>query len=119
MPNPVSLFAIDNNGVLINFSTSVGDGGTPTANGSLIFGIGTESNNALGSATVYQVPDIFSMNFGDMITTYKGVQYPSFVDSGSNGLFFLDTSVTGISICSGFTGASDWYCPTTSPDKSA
>ncbi len=119
VPNPVSLFTStgDDNGVLIQLPSVPNGGSAPPLNGSLIFGIGTESNNALGSATVYQVPDIFSMNFGDMITTYKGVQYPSFVDSGSNGLFFLDTSVTGISVCSGFMGASDWYCPTTSPDN--
>ncbi len=120
VPNPVSLFTStgDDNGVLIQLP-SVPDGGSaPPVNGSLIFGIGTQSNNALGSATVYQVPDIFTGNmiFGDMITTYNGQPYPGFVDSGSNGLFFLDTSLTGIPVCTGFTGASDWYCPTTSPD---
>jgi hypothetical protein len=118
VPNPVSLFAADNNGVLIQLP-SVPNGGSSTVSGSLIFGVGTESNNALGSATVYEVPDIFSPNnnFGNMITTYSSVQYPSFVDSGSNGLFFLDSTTTGIALCSGFTGASDWYCPSNSPDS--
>jgi hypothetical protein len=118
VPNPVSLFATDNNGVLIQLpSLSSSDNEGVNIAGSLIFGIGTESNNGLGSATVYQVPDIFTgnMNFGDMITTFSGQQYPGFVDSGSNGLFFLDTSVTGIPVCTGFTGASDWYCPTNPP----
>lgn len=117
VPNPVSLFLTDNNGVLIQLP-SVPDGGSaPPVNGSLIFGIGTESNNGLGSATAYEVPDIYSENFGNMITTYNSVQYPSFLDSGSNGLFFLDTSTTGIAICTGFMGASDWYCPSNSPDS--
>ena len=116
VPNPVTLFATDKNGVLIQLP-SVPNGGSSTVNGSLIFGIGTESNNGLGSANVYQVPDIFSMNFGNMITTFSGTQYPSFLDSGSNGLYFLDSSTTGIATCTGFMGSSNWYCPTTSPDN--
>lgn len=119
VPNPVALFTStgDDNGVLIQFP-SVPDGGTaPPLNGSLIFGIGTQSNNAIGSATVYEVPDIFSNNFGNMITAYNSQQYSGFVDSGSNGLFFLDTSTTGIPVCTGFKGASDWYCPSNSPDN--
>lgn len=118
VPNPVSLFTAtgDDNGVLIQLP-AVPDGGSATVNGSLIFGIGTQSNNGLGSATIYEVPDIFSSNFGNMITAYNGTQYPSFLDSGSNGLFFLDSSTTGIPTCTGFTGSSDWYCPTSSPDK--
>ena len=116
VPNPVTLFATDNNGVLIQLP-SVGDGGQSDVAGSLIFGIGTQSNNSLSlAANVYFVPDDTN-NSGDIITVYNGQSYPSsFLDSGSNGLFFLDTSTTGIPTCTGFTGSSDWYCPTTSPD---
>lgn len=116
VPNPVGLFAVDNTGVLIQLP-SVPDGGSPTVNGSLIFGIGTESNNGLGSAVVYQVPDTGN-NAGNFITTYSGTQYPqSFVDSGSNGYFFLDSAITGIPTCTGNLPANTWYCPTTSPDN--
>lgn len=115
VPNPVTLFATDNNGVLIQLP-SVPDGGSPTVNGSLIFGIGTESNNALGSAQVYVVPDTGN-NPGNILTTFNGQQYQAFLDSGSNGLFFLDSSTTGIPTCSGFSGSSSWYCPSTSPDN--
>jgi hypothetical protein len=114
--NPVVLFSTDNNGVLIQLP-SVPDGGSPTVSGSLIFGIGTQSNNALGSATIYQVPDENSStnNLGDIITTFNGQPYNlSFIDSGSNGLFFLDTGTTGIPTCSDNT---DWYCPSNSPDN--
>ena len=115
LPNPVTGFATDNNGVLIQMD-SVGNGGAATANGSLIFGIGTESNNALGSATVYPVPDSGN-NAGNMLTTFNSQQYQAFVDSGSNGLFFLDSNTTGIATCTGFMGASSWYCPSNSPDN--
>ncbi len=77
----------DNNGVLISLPT-VPNGGSPTVNGSLIFGIGTQSNNGLGMATVYAVPDTGN-NAGNFITTFDGNSYPqSFIDSGSNGFFF-------------------------------
>lgn len=114
VPNPVALFANDNNGVIIQLP-SVADGGAATADGSMIFGIGTESNNGLGAANVYPVPDS-GTNAGDFITTYGGNSYPqSFIDSGSNGYFFLDSATTGIPTCSG--DLSQWYCPATSPDN--
>ena len=43
--NPVIFFASDNNGVLVQLP-AVPNGGSPGVNGSLIFGIGTQSNNA-------------------------------------------------------------------------
>src|SRR4029077_17923482 len=49
--NPVALFASDNNGVLIELPAV--SGAQPSLSGSLIFGIGTQSNNALGHAAVY------------------------------------------------------------------
>jgi hypothetical protein len=114
VPNPVTMFATDNNGVLIALQ-SVGDGGVSTASGSLIFGIGTESNNQLNSATIYQVPDSGN-DAGDIITTFNGTQYQGFLDSGSNGLYFLDSSISGVpATCTGQN--SGWYCPSTSPDN--
>ena len=108
--NPVFLFPTDNNGVLIQLP-SVPDGGSPTAQGSLIFGIGTQSNNGLGSAQVYAVPDSGN-NAGNFTTFYNNHTYPGFVDSGSNGFFFQDSSIP---ICGGMN--TSWYCPTNSPDN--
>lgn len=114
LPNPVTMFPTDNNGVLIQLPP-VPDGGSATVSGSLIFGIGTQSNNGLGSANVYQVPDSGN-TAGNMVTTFNSQQYQAFVDSGSNGLFFLDSSVSGVpATCTG--NLTDWYCPTTSPDN--
>jgi len=117
VPNPVALFATDNNGVLIQLP-AVPDGGSLNVSGSLIFGIGTQSNNNLSlAANVYPIPDLGN-NAGDLITTFNGVSYPqSFLDSGSNGLFFLNSSTTGIPTCTGFMYSSDWYCPNPSPDN--
>jgi hypothetical protein len=112
--NPVILFATDNNGVLIQLP-AVPNGGSLDLSGSLIFGIGTQTNNGLGSATVYTVPDT-GINAGDITTTFNGTSYPaSFIDSGSNGIFFLDPATTGISTCP--SPADVWYCPSPSPDN--
>ena len=52
--NPVALFPVDNNGVIIQLP-SVPDWGSPGESGVLVFGIGTQTNNGLGSATVITV----------------------------------------------------------------
>ena len=101
--NPVWLFPLDNNGVLITLP-SVADTGEQTASGSLIFGIGTQSNNALGSAQVYTTD-----TYGNFQTTYNNVGYSqSYIDSGSNALYFLDSTTLRIPDCSNYPG---WYCP--------
>jgi hypothetical protein len=103
--NPVALFATDNNGVIIKLPTL--SGGAASESGSLIFGIGTQTNNQVGSATIFTLDsqDTFSV-------TYKGVTYnssnntPSFIDSGSNAFFFPDTTIP---TC---TDVTSFYCPT-------
>jgi hypothetical protein len=114
--NPVIFFAADNNGVLVQLP-AVPNGGSQTVDGSLIFGIGTQANNGLGSANVYVVPDS-GANAGDIVTVFPpgGAGYnQSFLDSGSNGIFFLDSNATGIPMCA--SPNNTWYCPTTSPDN--
>ncbi|HZT78347.1 MAG TPA: DUF3443 domain-containing protein [Vicinamibacterales bacterium] len=103
LQNPVWLFSSDNNGVVIQLP-SVAAGGAATVSGTLLFGIGTQSNNALGSAKV-QTTD----GAGNFTTIYNNQSYTqSFIDSGSNGLFFLDTATTGLPVC---PDAADFYCP--------
>jgi Protein of unknown function (DUF3443) len=101
--NPVALFASDNNGVIVELP-SVSSAGEPSVSGSLVFGIGTQSNNALGSAVVY-TPDDY-LNF---TTSYNGQSYPdSFIDSGSDAYFFLDSSLTGLTNCP--SNEAGFYC---------
>ncbi|MGB7281372.1 MAG: DUF3443 domain-containing protein [Candidatus Acidiferrum sp.] len=110
--NPVVLFATDNNGVVIKLEAVTG--AEASVSGSLIFGIGTQSNNALGSATVYTVDP----SDGNFSTTFKGVLYDdeSFLDTGSNGLYFLDSNTTGMPTCNDLPFL---YCPTTTQSFSA
>jgi hypothetical protein len=104
---PIVNFATDNNGSLINFPAVVD--GQPTTTGTITFGIATQTNNAVGSATVY------TMDTNDSYTTnYNGqVLTGSFVDSGSNAFFFPDNTIP---VCSDFTS---FYCPSSTLNLSA
>lgn len=85
--NPVYSFTTDNNGVILELP-SIADSGSASPTGSLVFGIGTQSNNGLGSATVLTTNDsgFISVNFNG--STFS----ESFIDSGSNLLYFTDTN---------------------------
>ncbi|GAB3762315.1 DUF3443 domain-containing protein [Ramlibacter monticola] len=95
--NPVPAFTTDNNGVAIVLP-EVPLGGVPGATGLLIFGVGTASNNQLGSAQVYTANAA-----GNFTTVYKSRTFTGFIDSGSNGIFLSDATITS---CSG-----GFYCP--------
>jgi hypothetical protein len=100
--NPIRLFATDNDGSILVLP-SVAAPGTTTLTGSLIFGIDTQSNNASGSETILAVDGI-----GDFTTVFNTQTLSqSFLDSGTNGIFFDDAALT---LCadSNFKG---FYCP--------
>lgn len=116
--NPASTSnALDNNGVLIDFSGVTGSGSattgytTPITTGSLILGIGTESNNKPGTGQYEYDADIY----GNLQTTYTdsngGTAVAMFgvLDSGSNALYFPDSTIVQ---CSSPIGP-PWYCPST------
>jgi hypothetical protein len=111
VPNPVWLFPTDNNGVVVELP-SVAASGAVSANGSLVFGIGTRPNNGLGSAKVFTL----DAN-GNFTTLYQGRAYAgSFLDTGSNGLYFLDSGTTLLPLCPDY---SFLYCPATTQSLSA
>jgi len=112
--NPVALFASDNNGVIVELPAVSGSAATIT--GSLVFGIGTQSNNGLGRATVFTTDSTLFFN-----VKYKGTSYPSsFIDSGSNGYFLLDSSIVpALTDCSSTSGVAGFYCPSTIQNFSA
>jgi len=109
--NPVWRFPVDNNGVLVVLR-GIDPAGAALVAGALVFGIDTQSNNRLGSATALTV-DPATASF---TTIYKGQSLPaSFLDSGSNGLFFTDSSLP---VCTGSI-APGFYCPTSLQSLSA
>ena len=102
--NPVSAFPVDNNGSILTFP-AVPDTGADTVTGSLTFGIGTQENNGLGQAQIYQI----TRDEGYFTTVYNGTTMPySYIDSGTSILVFDDHNIPECadSAYSGF------YCPT-------
>jgi Protein of unknown function (DUF3443) len=108
--NPVTAFSADNNGVILELP-SITDAGALMTTGALVFGIGTQSNNMLGSATVLTTDPLQ----GFITTTYKNKSYPdSFIDSGSNLYYINDSSITTCSIAS-----QSFFCPGSEQNLSA
>jgi hypothetical protein len=105
--NPVGLLPQDNNGVIVDLP-AVGQGGAASVEGTLLLGIGTQSNNTpAAGATAFPV----SPANGTFDTTLEGmVLSHSFLDTGSNGLFFKPPSASVLPACPG--PASSWFCPT-------
>lgn len=106
--NPVTYFPNDNNGVIVELPP-VGSSGSVSANGMLLFGIDTQSNNALAGtgATI-----LGTNESGDFNATYNGTTYANlgFFDSGSTFMYFQDASV-GVN-------SGDYYAPSTTLARS-
>lgn len=111
LQHPVSMFAVNNNGLIIELPP-VPAAGAASASGSLVFGIGTQANNGLGAAAVVGVDP----STGNFTTIYNGNTYAgSFIDSGSNALFFQDS----MTVCASISAAPGFYCPASTKNVSA
>lgn len=105
--NPVALLPVDNNGVIVQLP-SVPASGSPSVNGYLVLGIGTRSNNVPSAVTAYAADAS-----GNFITSFTGIDYTGFIDTGSNGLFFPSPSLPD---CTTYSG---WFCPSSTQNLSA
>jgi Protein of unknown function (DUF3443) len=108
VPNPVTHFAADNNGSIIVLP-AVAAGGASNVMGSLIFGIDTQTDNASGTQTVLTTDDT-----AELVVTFNGQTLAnSFIDSGSNGIYFADSSITTCTAPSNDPTSQivNFYCP--------
>jgi hypothetical protein len=105
--NPVANFPVDKNGVIVQMAP-IPNGGAASATGTLVFGIGTQSNNTLAAAQTFTTD-----GYGNMTNSvFNGTTLTAFLDSGSNAYFFNDSS---IALCgSNFSG---FYCPSTAQTR--
>ncbi|WCM19709.1 DUF3443 domain-containing protein [Paraburkholderia bryophila] len=106
--NPVAKFPVDNNGVIVQLP-AVSNFGAASATGTLVFGIGTQSNNTLAAAQSFTTDA-----YGDLNNSvFNGTTVQAFLDSGSNAYFFSDSS---LALCgSNFQG---FYCPSSAQTRS-
>ena len=105
--NPVGLLPVDNNGVIVALP-SVPASGSLSLTGSLILGIGTQSNNQPSGVTVLPTD-----SSGEIVTRFNpspgvSTQGAGIFDSGSSLIFFSDSSLS-IPLCPG--DLSFLYCP--------
>ncbi|HMD86061.1 MAG TPA: DUF3443 family protein [Terriglobia bacterium] len=110
--NPVIFFSADNNGVAINLPSIGSSGAASVTGGTLTFGIGTQTDNALGSANVYPLGIWPTGSYNGAYTiqsTYNSVSYPAFIDSAAPITLFLDPTTIGVPACSG--NHVTLYCP--------
>ncbi|MDR3608602.1 MAG: DUF3443 family protein [Oligoflexia bacterium] len=102
--NPASQEAVDNNGVIMALP-SLPSLTAESVDGYLVLGIGTQSNNQPSGVTAFDASSSGAYA-GNFDISCSGQDYPgSFIDSGSNGIFFNAPSLN-IPNCGG------WYCPT-------
>lgn len=103
--NPVSFLPADNNGVAIQLANVPSLNGAPLTTGYLVFGVATQPNNTPIGAKL-----LTADGNGNFATIFQGQSYShSFIDSGSNALYF--PQVSGISICNNNNNAKGFYCP--------
>jgi len=104
--NPVASLPVDNNGIMVQLPAAP-FGGAPSISGSLFLGIGTQANNTPASPTVLPTDQQ-----GDFRTLFSGVNSTSFLDTGSNALFFPSSTIPHCS-------DPNWYCPSITLSLSA
>ncbi|WP_228980016.1 DUF3443 domain-containing protein [Paraburkholderia gardini] len=99
--NPVPKFSGDNNGVIVQLPP-VSNTGAASAQGTLVFGINTQSNNTLTAAQTF-----LSDSAGDLTgSTFNGNPATALFDTGSNGYFFDDSTLAACG-----SNEPGFYCP--------
>lgn len=112
LTNPVALMPTGYNNGLVLKLPSVPSVGAGAAYGYMVLGIGTASdpNNVATGVTVYP-----TSNSGYFTTTFDGTSLvKSFIDSGSNFLYFPKTN--SLPYCD---GSDTWFCPTSTQSLTA
>jgi Protein of unknown function (DUF3443) len=110
--NPVAMFTTDNNGVIVSLPNLQNANGDASVTGELLFGIATQSDNAL-PATALTV--LGADANGEFTATYNGgtTALPALIDSGTDAYAFNDPT---IAVCA--SGAYiGYYCPAVAPQN--
>lgn len=93
--NPVVFFATDNNGVLVDLP-ALPNHASVLVSGTLFFGVGTRTNNALNASVALTTDPSSSNAAGEIDTVFpagaNGVQGQGLIDTGSNAYFFAPGS---------------------------
>jgi hypothetical protein len=109
--NPVTMFAADNNGIIVNMPNLINANGDASVQGELTFGIATQSDNALPAGLTVLGADAAT---GDFTATYNGgsTVLRALIDSGNDAYGFDDPAIPVCTTAGIFNG---YYCPTVAP----
>jgi hypothetical protein len=90
--NPVAAFATDNNGVIVDLPKLQSANGDATVQGQLIFGLATQTDNALPAMGLTVLGADAT---GDFTATYNGgtTALPALIDSGTEDYYFSDLGI--------------------------
>jgi hypothetical protein len=109
----VYVLSADNNGVMVVLpGLPNGTLSASSLTGSMVFGIGTQANNTTTGASAMRLN--FAPSYGYVVSTtvarspYSATMVNSFLDTGSNGLYFGTSTALPLLVCS---TAPDFYCP--------
>lgn len=119
--NPVIFFAGDNNGIVLTMSQVAATGAT-SASGTLKFGIGTQTDNALSSSAkpyALSATALGPLSYNTILAAYPAggkTSYPVFVESGQGLNYFLDAATVsaapaGAGIANCPAPDAGLYCP--------
>ncbi len=108
--NPVAFFAADNNGIIVSLPPLINANGDSTVAGEVIFGIATQTDNAMPASGLTVLGTDAA---GDFTATYNGVAAarPALIDSGTDSYAFDDPSIP-VCTTGNFVG---YYCPPVAP----
>jgi hypothetical protein len=108
--NPVAMFAADNNGIIVNLPNLVNANGDASVQGELIFGIATQTDNALPTTGLTVLGADAN---GDFTATYNGAaaSLPALIDSGTDDYAFDDPTIA-VCVAAAWVG---YYCPANAP----
>ena len=110
--NPVAMFTTDNNGVIVSLPNLQNSNGDVSVTGELLFGIATQTDNALPSTALTVLGADAN---GEFTATYNGgtTALPALIDSGTDAYAFDDQT---IAVCA--SGAYiGYYCPVVAPQS--
>jgi len=111
--NPVAMFAVDNTGIIVNLPNLQNANGDASVQGELIFGIATQTDNALPATGLTVLGTDAN---GDFTVNYNGSAtiLAALIDSGTDAYTFDDPT---IAVCASGAFIGGYYCPTVAPQS--
>jgi hypothetical protein len=110
--NPVTLFAADNNGIIVSMPNLQNANGDSSVQGELTFGLGTQTDNPVPATGLTMLG---ADAHGDFTATYNGgtTALPALIDSGTDAYSFDDPT---IAVCTSAAWVG-YYCPAVAPQS--